>query len=64
MSLAQIFDTYHLSGDYVNGNSYLIEIQSPDPSPINYQDFAMMLDAEAYLLQEGYITGNRESQEV
>jgi hypothetical protein len=53
--LAKIFDTYSYSGTAYGGGGYAIEIFSTKPGPITYEDFARVLDAEAYLVSAGYI---------
>ncbi len=53
--LAKIFDTYGFMGDYVNGKYYELSFSSQEQGPITYEDFVRVLDAESYLISEGYI---------
>lgn len=62
LGLAQIFDTYGFMGNYVNGKFYEISFSSMEQGPITYGDFARVLDAESYFIQEGYVVPV-ESQE-
>lgn len=55
LGLAQIFDTFGFTGDYWNGEFYKISISSMEQGPITYDDFARVIDAECYLVAEGYV---------
>lgn len=54
--LANIFDTFYVDGDYMNGKSYIIRFHANEATPVTYGDFVRVLNAEAYLVDAGYIS--------
>ncbi len=55
MGLAEVFGAYHVEGDYVNGRYYVVSVRSDENGPITYDDFSRVVQAEDYLLTQGYI---------
>jgi hypothetical protein len=66
LGLAQIFGTYSFSGDAIRSRDdhYRISIQAENPGPITYDDFAMVVDAEAYLVEQGYLLPKEDRPEI
>ena len=62
--LAKIFDTTYFSGDSVRSDHsyYELRFEAGEPGPLTYKDMERVLDADQYLIENGYIQAAAEAE--